>query len=99
MLAKACALALIGSAAAFNAPMMSLNVDRRAAVAAGAATVALPLAADAANYGNMQGTTSKTDMRSSLAVGKVSIIKPPVVEIFDSRGCDVKFSNYKGPAA
>jgi len=77
---------------------MSLNVDRRAAVAAGAATVALPLAADAANYGNMQGTTGKTDTRT-LRVGKVSVIKAPVVEIFDSRGCDVKFANYKGPSA
>lgn len=75
---------------------MSLNVDRRAAVAAGAATVALPLAADAANYGKIMGTTSKTDTRT-LAVGKVSLIYAPVIEIFDSRGCDVKtHQEYKG---
>eukprot|EP00285_Hemiselmis_virescens_P011469 CAMPEP_0173386236 /NCGR_PEP_ID=MMETSP1356-20130122/8822_1 /TAXON_ID=77927 ORGANISM="Hemiselmis virescens, Strain PCC157" /NCGR_SAMPLE_ID=MMETSP1356 /ASSEMBLY_ACC=CAM_ASM_000847 /LENGTH=131 /DNA_ID=CAMNT_0014342391 /DNA_START=52 /DNA_END=447 /DNA_ORIENTATION=- len=47
MLAKATILAMIGSAAAFNAPMMGLNVDRRAAVA-GAAVMPLVGAASSA---------------------------------------------------
>jgi len=56
-----------------------MGATRRQAIAgAGAAAVAVPLAANAAGAKDS---------------------KAPVVEIFDSRGCDAKKGNYNGPKA
>nr|AHH29967.1 phycoerythrin alpha-subunit 1 [Proteomonas sulcata] len=77
------ALAMVGSAAAFNAPMMSMG--RREVVQAGAASAAVapflaPQAASA-RYPRKEPVTVK-DYEVMMAEGKA-----PAITIFDHRGC------------
>ena len=75
---------------------MSLKVDRRAAVAAGA--IGLPAAANAALPGKMMG--GKPVSTTTLSGGVSGDIYAPIVELFDSRGCEVtSHKEYKGQRA
>nr|AGR45591.1 phycoerythrin alpha subunit S2 [Chroomonas sp. M1312] len=85
MIAKSVAcLAIVGSASAYVAPMMSLSANRREVVAgAGAAAVAAPL---------LRATGA------SAAIKKDQ--KAPVITIFDARGCkDHANKEYTGAKA
>lgn len=73
---------------------MSLSVGRREALAgAAAAGIALsPKQADA--------SLSSLDTYKPINAGPGRFLMAPVVEIFDARGCDPKFSvGYNGPKA
>eukprot|EP00283_Hemiselmis_rufescens_P007344 CAMPEP_0173429980 /NCGR_PEP_ID=MMETSP1357-20121228/8534_1 /TAXON_ID=77926 /ORGANISM="Hemiselmis rufescens, Strain PCC563" /LENGTH=142 /DNA_ID=CAMNT_0014394247 /DNA_START=50 /DNA_END=478 /DNA_ORIENTATION=+ len=82
MYTKIALLALVGSASAFNAPMMSANAGRREAVAgaAGAAVVAPLLRPESASAGLTSSQTARA----------------PVVEFFDERdGCAASTNAYQ----
>eukprot|EP00802_Teleaulax_amphioxeia_P029796 Tamp_32057.p3 GENE.Tamp_32057~~Tamp_32057.p3 ORF type:complete len:151 (-),score=54.39 Tamp_32057:147-599(-) len=97
MLSRAAALALVGSAAAFN-PMMSMDVGRRQVVQAGAAAAAAaPL---------LRAQPAEAVLSSKLGLcknGKAdgACNAAPIITIFDHRGCQRGGPNseYRGKQA